>query len=186
MCQGKSSGGPWLQEERREPINLLELKAAHMTVMTFAERLKPESIHLQMDNHAALAYIRKMEVKVNQNMNQVGQGLWKLLIGNGITIIVEYLPGKLNPLPDKESREKDSSKWKLNPKIFQKMFYKRSCPEIDLFATRVTTHLQAYFSWRKGQLSQGIHAFQRSWKNLSAYTFPPFSLVGRVLKKAFY
>ena len=125
--------GPWSQEERREPINLLELKTAQMAVMTFAERLKPESIHLQMDDHTALAYIRKMQDKVNQNMNQVGQELWELLIGNGITIIVEYLPGKLNPLPDKESREKDSSKWKLNPKIFQKMFNKRSCLEIDLF-----------------------------------------------------
>ena len=60
VCQGQSAGGPWSQEGRREHINFLELKAAHMTVLVFAERLKPESIHLQMDNQAALAYIRKM------------------------------------------------------------------------------------------------------------------------------
>ena len=45
VCQGQSAGGPWSQEERREHINLLKLNAAHMTVLIFAERLKPESIH---------------------------------------------------------------------------------------------------------------------------------------------
>ena len=34
-----------LQKKRRKHINLFELKAAHMAVMIFAERLKPESIH---------------------------------------------------------------------------------------------------------------------------------------------
>ena len=50
VCQGQSAGGPWPQEERREHINLLELKAAHMAVLIFAELLKPKSIYLQMDN----------------------------------------------------------------------------------------------------------------------------------------
>ena len=42
VCRGQSTGGPWSKEERREHINLLELKAAHMAVLIFAERLKPE------------------------------------------------------------------------------------------------------------------------------------------------
>ena len=42
VCQGQSTGGPWSNEERREHINLLELKAAYMAVLIFAERLKPE------------------------------------------------------------------------------------------------------------------------------------------------
>ena len=50
VCQGQSAGGPWPQEERREHINLLELKAAHMAVLIFAELLKPKSVYLQMDN----------------------------------------------------------------------------------------------------------------------------------------
>ena len=94
--------------------------------------------------------------------------LWEFLIGNAITITVEYLPGKLNTLTDKESRKKNSSEWKLNPRIFRKPCYGRDRPEIDLFANH---------------LSQGTNAFQQSWKNLKTYAFPPFSLVGRVLKK---
>ena len=49
VCQGQSAGGPWSQEERRE----------HMVVLIFAKKLKLESIHLQMDNKVALAYIKK-------------------------------------------------------------------------------------------------------------------------------
>ena len=82
VCQGQSAGGPWSQEERREHINLLELKAAHMVVLIFTQRLKPDSTHLQMDNQAALAYIRKMWGTVNQKMNQVSKELWEFLIGH--------------------------------------------------------------------------------------------------------
>ena len=62
-----------------------------------------------MDNEAALAYIRKMGGKGNQKMNQVGKELWQSLIKNAITIIVEFIPAKLNTLEEKESRKKDSS-----------------------------------------------------------------------------
>ena len=83
-----------------------------MAVMIFAERLKPESIHQQMDNQAALSYIRKMGWRqgrgggqVNQKMNQISKELWQFLIENAITIIVEYLPAKLNSLVEKDSSE---------------------------------------------------------------------------------
>ena len=35
--------------------------------------------------------------------------LWQFLIENAITIIVEYIPAKLNTLMEKESRKKGSS-----------------------------------------------------------------------------
>lgn len=62
-----------MQEERKENINLFELKAAHIAVLISAERLKRESIHLQMNNQVTLAYIKKMEGTVNQKMNQVSK-----------------------------------------------------------------------------------------------------------------
>ena len=37
-------------------------------------------------------------------MNQMGKELWQFLIENAITIIVEYIPAKLNTLLEKESR----------------------------------------------------------------------------------
>ena len=64
-------------------------------------------------------------------------------------VAVEYLPRKFNTLADKESRKKNRSKGKLNTRIFQNVCYIRGLPEIDLFATRVTTQLQAFFFFRE-------------------------------------
>ena len=63
-----------------------------MAVLIFVERLKPESIAGGQSGCIST---------VNQKMNQVSKELWEFLKGNGITITVEYLPGKLNTLADK-------------------------------------------------------------------------------------
>ena len=72
-----------------------------------------------------------------------------------------------------ESSSYGCIEWKLNPSIFQKLRYVRGRAETDLFATRVTTQLQAYISWRTDHLSQGTNAFQQSWKNLKTYAISP-------------
>ena len=55
-----------------------------------------------------------MEDTVNQKMNQVSKELWEFLIGNRITITVEYLPEKLNTLADKGSRKR--GQWRMEIK----------------------------------------------------------------------
>jgi len=59
-CQNRSTGGLWSKEESLEHINFLELKAAKLAILTFVRLLSVTSIHLQMDNTVALAYIAKM------------------------------------------------------------------------------------------------------------------------------
>ena len=53
-------GGPWGSEERKEHINILELKAAFLPIKTFLKNSSSESIHLQIDNTVALAHLVKM------------------------------------------------------------------------------------------------------------------------------
>ena len=45
-CQGQTTGGPWTAEERKHHINILELKAARLAILTFI-RMHPKvkSIH---------------------------------------------------------------------------------------------------------------------------------------------
>ena len=60
-CQGQTTGGPWTLEEQKNHINILELKAAQLAILTFTY-MHPQvhSIHLQTDNMVALSYIVKM------------------------------------------------------------------------------------------------------------------------------
>jgi len=59
----------------------------------------------------------------------------------------------------------------------------RGTPDINLFASRVSNQVPGYFSYREDLFSRGQDAFQQSWKYLCNYAFPPFAVIGRVLKK---
>jgi len=137
-----------------------------------------------MDNMTALAYLKKMGGTKNQNLTALSKEIWEILIGKGITITVEHLAGRLNVEADFQSRSiKDSSEWKLCPKIFQLICKARWTPTIDLFASRISHQVPRYMSWKHDPYSIGRDAFQAPWKDLQAYAFPPFSLIPRVLKK---
>ena len=60
------------------------------------------------------------------------------MLAKGITIIAEYLPGALNKEADFQSPAvRDSSEWKLDPKVFQTICSKSELPDVDLFASRI-------------------------------------------------
>ena len=72
-----------------------------MAVLIFVERLKPESIAGGQSGCISVHKKNREKGTVNQKMNQMSKELWEFLKGNGITITVEYLPGKLNTPADK-------------------------------------------------------------------------------------
>ena len=183
-CQGQKTGGPWTSQEKKDHINVLELRAVKYAILTFS-RLHPkgQSIHIQMDSIVVLSYLVKMRGTRNKYLTVLSQEIWDYLLSKEITITAEYLPGLLNVEADTQSRTvKDASEWKLNPRIFQKICKYRGTPEIDLFASRISHQLPTYISWKLGPYSQGRDAFQISWINKKGYAFAPFCLIGRVLE----
>ena len=70
----------------------------------------------------------------------------------------------------------------LNMTVFQSL--SRHWPvQIDLFATSANNRCSNYFSPYRDPQSAGTDAFLQSWDSLQAYTFPPFSIIPRVLAK---
>jgi len=184
-CQGQRTGGPWNQEESGLHINILELKAALLGIKTYTMNHPGiRSVHLQMDNTSALAYIAKMGGTQNKVMIDLSRKIWEYLISKGIMITVEYLPGKLNVSADWESRNvQDSSEWRLDHRVFNRICQAFGTPHIDLFASRVSHQIPCYVSWKPDPCCQSVDAFQTSWEQNLNYAFPPFCLIGRVLDK---
>ena len=90
-------------------------------------------------------------------------------------INAEYLPETMNRDTNPQFRAaRGASKWKLNPTVFQKISSRWGLPEMDLFAP--------FFSWKLDSFREGSNAFQVSREHRKGYAFPPFSLIGRVLK----
>ena len=58
-CQGIRTGGAWTQEGTSFHINVLELKAIYLDVLTFTTNKKSSHIHFQIDNTCAIAYLLK-------------------------------------------------------------------------------------------------------------------------------
>ena len=117
-------------------------------------------------------------------LRQVAKEIWDYLLANGIAVTAEYLPSSLNIQADWQSRNhRDSSNWKLNPKIFSQIVKIRGIPQIDLFASRLNNQLPKYMSWHPDPGSCAVDSLQHSWRNLYGYAFSPFWLIGKVLAK---
>ena len=87
-CQEISTGGPWSQEEQKAHINILELKAAHLAILTFTKFQIVQRIHVQMDNKIALSYLVKMGGTHNKDTLGLSKQIWYYLQSKKITIRV--------------------------------------------------------------------------------------------------
>ena len=187
VCRGIRTGGQWCQEERGMHINILELLAVKLALLTFIKTNNIKSIHFQIDNKTAISYLLKMGGTKSQSMIKISKEIWDILFKKNITISAEYLPSALNQEADWESRHhKDSSDWKLCPLTFHQIGCQMGHPSIDLFASRLCHQLDNYLSWKPDPYSKGVDAMQHIWSSQLGhilYAFPPYSLIPRVLHK---
>ena len=118
-CNGVNTQGLWTQEEQQRHINTLELKAVFFAVKAFIKTYQKVPVHLKFDNSTTVSYISKMGGTRYFNLIQITKELWDYWLQKEITITAEHLPGHMNQQADQQSREyKNSSNWRLNPKIF--------------------------------------------------------------------
>ena len=99
-------------------------------------------------------------------------------------ITAEYLLGHMNVILNWESRNlQDKSKWKLLPTVFRDIFQKCGTPATDLFPSRTSHQIPAYFVWKPDSTSKATGAPQQRWVNIYFHTFPRFRLIEWVLQK---
>ena len=163
-------------------INILELKAAFLTIQTFLKHRTNTSIKLRLDNTTAVAYINNKGGTRSPNIITLSLELWNWCVSRNIYIQAEHLPGVANYLADRESRMcVDSSDWRIHPNLIKKFLQDR---DIDLFATRLTHQLPRYVSWHPDPHTFATDAFTLNWGILKGYAYPPpFNLVQRTLIK---
>ena len=56
-------------------------------------------------------------------------------------------------------------------------------PKVDLFASNVNHQFDSYYSYKPDAEASGVDAVTANWSSLRFYTFPPFSVILKVLKK---
>ena len=183
-CQGWETGGQWTREESMLHINEQEMLAACLALKTFTKWQPVKSVLLQIDSQVALAYIAKQGSPKSLNLLRRSKEIWDYLESKQMELSVEWLPTKLNDRADFQSRNvQDSSEWKLDPCVFQEIVRRMGSPSVDLFASRTSHQLETYMAFKADPEAMATDAFQHPWTDMFPYAFPPFSLVGKVLKK---
>lgn len=184
VLENKEIHGLWTEKEKREHINLLELKAIWLALLSFETEIKNCHILLRVDNTTAISYINKMGGIKYQKFNRIATRIWHWAEKNNIWLHAEHIPSKQNSIADRLSRLKNvDTEWELNEYAFRKITNAFGFPEIDLFATSVNSKCQKFCSWITEPDAWAIDAFLISWFDFYFYAFSPFSMILRTLNK---
>ena len=177
------TGGHWAREEL-EHINVLELKAVLLGLQSLCSDVRGAHIRVVSDNTTVVACIERGG-SVRPRLLAVAEQIFVWAFDRQISLSAEYMRGSDNTAADRLSREvRYSTEWKLDSKVFSRLCSLFGVPGMDLFATRLNFQLSRYVSWRPDPLAFRVDAFSFTWdQGCLFYAFPPFSLVGRLLRK---
>ena len=165
---------------RREPVAHQlpgDISSLPRSEMLCHRDKKIVTVLLRLDNTSAVSYVSYVNIV---------RDLWLWCMNRDITLTAEHLPGVLNTIADEKSRVmKDRSNWRLDPEIFHQIQVRWGPLEVDMFASRLTTQLERFFSWRPDSEVEARDAFSQDWTRLQrkGYANPPWNLVGRVLNR---
>ncbi|XP_038061714.1 uncharacterized protein LOC119732327 [Patiria miniata] len=189
-CLGKvQCGGRWSLQEQSLHINNLELHvlAVFYALKSLVSQQRNIHIRVQVDNMTALSYINHKDGTHSHVLSSLAVQRWTWCLAKHLTLSAEYLPGVQNTVADNLSRVfSDRTEWQLLPGVFQEVTQMMGfCPSVDLFASRLNTHLPRFVSWLPDLLAWRVDAFTINWKNLEGYLFPSFALLAKCLQKIF-
>ena len=176
------TGGHWAHVEL-DHINCLELKAILLSLKSLCKRCEQTHIRLRSDNSTAIACINRCG-STKLNLNTLTEQIFDWAAMREITLSAEYIRGIDNVEADAESRVRNiDTEWILLPCIFKRLCEVFFSPDIDLFASRINAQISSYVSWKPDPYASFTNAFTFHWSNLRCYAFPPFSVIGRMVRK---
>ena len=177
--------GSWSEAESREHINVLELRAIFYALKRLEQSVKGKKVAIFSDNTTALSYIRKQGGTKSWKLFRLVEELILWAEDKEVILIPKFIEGKKNVLADTLSRKGQivTSEWTLNQQVCQSLWRIWGCPQVDAFATSLTTRLPNYFSPHLDPCAIGVDALLQPWDHLDIYAFPPYAVIRRVINK---
>ena len=175
--------GSVVRQEKR--LHVLELKVVSLALQRFKNQCRNQTVLVATDNSTVVAYINKQRGTHSVEMCAL---LWKIMTWchhYKIKLRAKHIPGCLNVMANLLSRSNQiqSTEWSLQPQVFKQICHKWFTPHVDLFATRLNHKLPLYVSPVPDQNACYIDALNINWLGLTAYAYPPMTLLHRVIQK---
>ena len=164
-------------------INQKELLAVLYSLQNLCLNVHDTTVKILTDNTTTLSYINNMGGKFS-GCNEIARKIWMWASQRRIWLVCSYIPGKLNVEADRLSRVlNETTEWSLKRAHFDSVMNRFPGLEIDLFASHLNRKMDQYVSWLPDQNAAFCDAFSLDWSEFYAYAFPPFNLIGKVLRK---
>ena len=177
--------GTWTSVEQRLHINVLEMKAVLLTLREFADEVANRCVLVLTDNTTVVAYIKNQGGTHSLPLFRATRELFQWTETNGVTLRVSHIPGKLNVVADMLSRKNQilPTEWSLSPTLFRQIH--KLCPaiQVDLFANCLNHQIPTYVSPVPDDQAWAVDALSFPWDGLTAYAYPPTSLIAQSLRK---
>ena len=143
-----STGRLFSDEETKNHINVLELKAILFGLESLARDIRLAHIKILCDNSTAVACINKFGTSHSGKCNTLTKQIWKWAQENENWLSATHIPRIPNTEADLESRKNEvHTEWKLRENMFSNICSQlNTSPKINLFATRLNTQLSTFVS----------------------------------------
>jgi len=176
--------GEWSPLEKGLHINVLELRAVHLTFQRLEHKLRGKSILIECDNTTTVAYVNHQGGVHSVQLQAEAWTFYQWLMPRSITVKAIHRAGVDNTLADFLSRNRANSReWSLCEKVVKRIFSLWGCPMIDLFANEANHKLQLYFSLLPDSRAAGVDALSQDWRGFLLYAFPPTPLLLKIVNK---
>jgi hypothetical protein len=191
---GGRTEGFWTAEEAAGSSNSRELRTGVLAVLAFSDdiiKLPRDQtgrirVKYKSDNIVTVAVINRKFART-KFLGNILQPLLDWCNQHGVEVEAEYIPGVQNTLSDEMSRRgADTSDWRLKPQIFRSVQRRWHLDfSVDAFATRLSTQLQRFWSFRSEAGSSGVDALVQDWvAERAVWACPPINQVAKVIRKS--
>ena len=184
--RGQTITHSFFRNGRESHINERELAAAEFSLKAFASQRNWRgcNVRIRTDSLVAMSYLNRMGGR-RPRLCRITERIHNFALERKIILSAEWIAGKENVIADRVSRiENDFSHSRLHPHLFNRVMKRFGRIEIDLFATELNRQVNRYVSRNPEPSAWYVDAFSRPLpQGLSAYAFPPFILLGRLLAK---
>ena len=180
----KEARGFWY-EDRVQHITFKELKAVRYAVMSFLPLLAGRQVLLHEDNQAVVSVLTHLTSRSPAMMAELRK-LWFLLDTNNIHLRPRYIRSAANIWADRLSRERDTSDWSLNPKVFGHINRLWGPHTVDRFASMENALLPRFNArWLdpKAEAVDCLRLPDRSWRREINWCNPPWDLLDDLVDK---
>ena len=171
---GVATHGMWSDGERKDHINVLELKAALFGIQSLCRDLHHCHIRIEIGDTTAVSYIDHMGGTHSFACNAVTRELLLWCKARSVWLSACHTVGKGNSAADSYSRKTFIHiEWSLTKALFEQLCATFGIPAIDLFAARTNHHLPRYMSLCPDPNAVAVKAVFHVWNEYD-YILQPY------------